>query len=156
VAPASFEFVIRVYFEDTDAGGVVFYANYLKFFERARTEWLRAIGFEQSQLTEDTGLMFAVRHTSVDYLRSARLDDALLVVSRIARLGGASVDFHQEAWRFTRTTEVAQQRELVATGRIKVACVRWERPPAGGNLHSRVLRPAAIPQSIKNALSAKP
>src|ERR1700750_1735509 len=98
-AEIGFTWPIRVYYEDTDAGGVVFYANYLKFFERARTEWLRSLGVEQRKFFEDTGLMFAVRRTSVEYLKTASLDDLLVVVSRVERLGGASGAFFQEGWR---------------------------------------------------------
>ena len=79
----TFTHPIRVYWEDTDAGGIVFYANYLKFFERARTEWLRALGIEQRNLKETSGGMFVVAETTVKYLRSARLDDQLQVTARL-------------------------------------------------------------------------
>jgi acyl-CoA thioester hydrolase len=75
----TFSWPVRVYYEDTDAGGVVYYANYLRFFERARTEWLRAIGFEQQLLRNEDGIVFAVRHVEIDYLKPAVLDDALQV-----------------------------------------------------------------------------
>ena len=127
---------IRVYYEDTDAGGIVFYANYLKFFERARTEWLRACGVDQNRLAEETGAMFIVRSTAVDYLAPARLDDVVRVVSRIERLGKASVDFAQEAWR---------DGTLLATGSIRIGCV--ERT---------ALRPAAIPPPVLAALRRGP
>src|ERR1700690_415696 len=95
----TFDWPLRVYYEDTDAGGIVFYANYLKFFERARTEWLRACGVDQSALATTSGLIFFVRGTTVDYLAPARLDDTVTIVSRIERLGRASVDFVQSAHR---------------------------------------------------------
>src|SRR5882757_6557251 len=95
----TFDWPLRVYYEDTDAGGIVFYANYLKFFERARTEWLRACGVDQNRLAAETGALFIVRSTSVDYRAPARLDDLVTVVSRIERIGRASVDFVQEAQR---------------------------------------------------------
>ena len=76
---------VRVYWEDTDAGGVVFYANYLKFMERARTEWLRSLGYEQDSLVEREGLLFAVRHVELDFRRPARLDDALRASSDVAK-----------------------------------------------------------------------
>ena len=123
---------IRVYYEDTDAGGIVFYANYLKFFERARTEWLRACGIDQNRLADETGAIFIVRSTAVDYRAPARLDDVVKVASRIERLGRASVDFAQEAWR---------DGTLLATGSIRVGCV--ERT---------ALRPAAIPPQALAAL----
>ena len=81
-----FEHPIRVYWEDTDAGGIVFYANYLKFFERARTEWLRALGIGQHALREETGGMFVVSETAVKYHRPAKLDDALWVTARVAEV----------------------------------------------------------------------
>ena len=90
---------MRVYYEDTDAGGIVFYANYLKFFERARTEWLRACGIDQRQLADDTDAIFVVRSTSLDYRAPARLDDTLAITSRPGRIGRASVEFAQEVVR---------------------------------------------------------
>ncbi|MGF6530691.1 MULTISPECIES: tol-pal system-associated acyl-CoA thioesterase [Paraburkholderia] len=131
-AGIGFIWPIRVYYEDTDAGGIVFYANYLKFFERARTEWLRACGVEQDRLVQETGALFIVRSTALDYLAPARLDDLVKIVSRPERIGRASVDFFQEAWR---------EGTLLATGTIRVGCV------------DRVtLRPAAIPASVLAAL----
>jgi acyl-CoA thioester hydrolase len=127
---------IRVYYEDTDAGGIVFYANYLKFFERARTEWLRACGVDQNRLAEETGAIFIVRSTAVDYRAPARLDDVITIISRIERLGRASVDFGQEAWR---------GGTLLATGSIRVGCV------------DRVaLRPSGIPPAVLDALRRGP
>ncbi|CAE6822887.1 tol-pal system-associated acyl-CoA thioesterase [Paraburkholderia domus] len=132
----SFTWPIRVYYEDTDAGGIVFYANYLKFFERARTEWLRASGVGQNRLADDTDAIFIVRSTAVDYRAPARLDDVVKVVSRIERLGRASVDFAQEAWR---------DGTLLATGSIRLGCV------------DRIaLRPAAIPPPVLAALRRGP
>jgi len=134
--PLIFEWPIRVYYEDTDAGGIVFYANYLKFFERARTEWLRACGIDQQRLAESDGIVFVVRRTSVDYSAPARLDDMIRVVSRIERLGRASVDFHQEAWR---------DDVLLASGDIRVASV------------DRVsIRPAGIPEPVLDGLRRGP
>jgi len=134
--PLTFEWPVRVYYEDTDAGGIVFYANYLKFFERARTEWLRACGIDQQRLADSNGIVFVVRRTSVDYSSPARLDDVIRVVSRIERLGRASVDFHQEAWR---------DGVLLASGDIRIASV---------NLAS--VRPAAIPDAVLDGLKRGP
>lgn len=131
-----FSWPIRVYYEDTDAGGIVFYTNYLKFFERARTEWLRACGIDQSRLVEETGALFIVSSTAVDYRVSARLDDLVTVNSRIERLGRASVDFVQEAWR---------DGTLLATGTIRVGCVG-----------RTTMRPAAIPPHVLAALRRGP
>ena len=116
---SNFTWTIRVYYEDTDAGGVVFYANYLKFFERARTEWLRAAGIGQFEMTENHGVMFVVKSTALDYHAPARLDNELKLTVVVEKLGRASVQFMQEAWR----TRADGTRELLATGRIKVGCV---------------------------------
>jgi acyl-CoA thioester hydrolase len=93
---APFQWKIRVYWEDTDAGGIVFYANYLKFFERARTEWLRSLGIGQQQLKETSGGMFVVAETSVRYLRPARLDDELIVTASLNECGRASMTIGQQ------------------------------------------------------------
>lgn len=135
-AELGFSWPVRVYYEDTDAGGIVFYANYLKYFERARTEWLRACGVNTRRLDEEAGLIFVVRGTAVDYSAPARLDDLLTIVSRIERLGRASVDFVQEAWRGD---------ELLATGSIRVACV-----------DRSAFKPAAFPPSVLDALHRGP
>ena len=127
-----FAWPARVYYEDTDSGGVVYYANYLKFFERARTEWLRAAGISQQALAESDGVMFVVRSAAIDYHATAKLDDELNVTVAVERLGRASVQFVQEAWRMTGT-----QRELLTTGRIKV-----------GSIDTSTLRPAAIPNHV--------
>src|SRR6476469_4645766 len=96
-ASALFQWPVRVYYEDTDTGGIVFYANYLKFFERARTEWLRAGGFNQSALAEAFGIIFVVMQTAVDYHAPARLDNELKLSVRVEKCGRASVEFFQEA-----------------------------------------------------------
>ena len=96
---STFRFPVRVYWEDTDAGGVVFYANYLKFFERARTEWLRSLGVGQQALREATGAIFIVAETQLRYIAPARLDDALLVLTKLAKVRAASVDIHQRVMR---------------------------------------------------------
>ena len=92
-----FSWPIRIYWEDTDAGGIVFYANYLKFFERARTEWLRSLGIEQHKLKESSGGMFVVADTSIRYARPARLDDELTVTASLLQSGRASMTIHQQA-----------------------------------------------------------
>ena len=130
----SFEFAIRVYWEDTDAGGIVFYANYLKFFERARTEWLRSLGIGQQDLRERTGGIFIVSETNVSYHRPARLDDELLVTARIETAGRASILLAQQALR-------ASDRELLAEGTIRI-----------GWVDAATLRPARIPANLLEAL----
>ena len=109
-----YRFSIRVYWEDTDAGGVVFYANYLKFFERARTEWLRALGFGQQRLKDDEGVMFVVSHTAVSYLKPARLDDELELTVSVRHAGRASFTIAQQAWC---------DGSLLAEGEIRIGCV---------------------------------
>lgn len=131
-APAAFRWPVRVYYEDTDAGGIVYYANYLKFFERCRTEWLRALGIDQLALARDAGLQFVVRSVSCDYLRPARLDDELDALARLERAGGASLLFAQELRRGD---------ELLAQARVKVACIDVNR-----------LAPAALPAALLAAL----
>jgi len=111
---APFRFTLRVYWEDTDAAGIVFYANYLKFFERARSEWLRSLGFEQERLRAESGVAFVVTETSVRYRRPARLDDVIAVTVEIRHRGQASLEVAQEAWRAD---------ELLAAGTIRIGCV---------------------------------
>lgn len=90
---------IRVYYEDTDLAGIVYYANYLKFIERARTEWVRGLGVDQGALKRDQGIVFAVRRVEADYLRPARFDDLLTVTTRLLALGGARIELEQEVRR---------------------------------------------------------
>ncbi len=124
---------VRVYWEDTDAGGVVFYANYLKFFERARTEWLRALGFGQQRMKDEQGVMFVVAHTAVNYLRPARLDDELDLTVCVREAGRVSMTLAQQAWCGER---------LLAEGDIRIGCV-----DAG------TFRPARIPNAILECLN---
>ncbi|ALU88253.1 4-hydroxybenzoyl-CoA thioesterase [Herbaspirillum rubrisubalbicans] len=125
-ASSPFDWNIRVYYEDTDTGGVVFYANYLKFFERARTEWLRSFGFQQQHLAETTGAIFVVKNTSVDYLAPARLDDELRLTVVVEKFRNASMQFIQEAWRLPSGdggTACDGEPRLLARGSITVVCV---------------------------------
>ena len=114
-APAAhFRHPVRVYWEDTDAGGIVFYANYLKFFERARTEWLRALGHSQQEMVDATGCMFVVQDTHVRYISPARLDDMLVITVDVKERGKASLRIAQQAWCGDR---------LLAEGEIRIGCV---------------------------------
>jgi acyl-CoA thioester hydrolase len=113
----TFRFSLRVYWEDTDAGGVVYYANYLKFFERARTEWLRSRGFAQQRLRDEAGLLFVVADARVRYLRPARLDDTLAVTVALHEAQRATLALAQQAWRGDT---------LLADGVIRVGCVDAE------------------------------
>ncbi|MDR2015773.1 MAG: tol-pal system-associated acyl-CoA thioesterase [Azoarcus sp.] len=117
---ATFSLPVRIYYEDTDAGGVVYYANYLRFCERARSEWLRALGFGQQQLLAAGGPLFVVRSVRADYLAPARLDDSLTVVSTIHNLKNVSVLFLQRIFREDRllfTAEVKIVSVSLASGR---------------------------------------
>ena len=125
---------LRVYWEDTDAGGVVFYANYLKFFERARTEWLRSLGIEQSVLQAQTGAIFVVAEVQLRYLASARLDDLIQVTVKVVAQRQASLQLEQQAWRGDT---------LLAQGLIRVGCVQ-----------AASLRPRRMPEQVLAALGA--
>ena len=128
-----FEHPIRVYWEDTDAGGIVFYANYLKFFERARTEWLRALGVGQQALRQETGGMFVVSETSIKYHRPAQLDDLLRVTAQLAEPGRASLVIAQQAWR---------GETLLCEGTIRI-----------GWVDAASMKPARIPSSVLERLT---
>jgi len=107
-----FSVKVRVYYEDTDVAGVVYYVNYLKFMERARTEWLRHLGFDQVKLSADPGVIFAVRSAYVDYLRPARLDDLLEATLSVTRSGSASITFAQE---------IRRDDVVLCRGEVKIA-----------------------------------
>ena len=97
--PNAFSIPVRIYYEDTDAGGVVYYANYLKFFERCRTEWMRQVGHDQSQLATEAGIAFMARKASCEYLKPARLDDQLTVGLEVEKLTRVRVVFRQHVRR---------------------------------------------------------
>jgi acyl-CoA thioester hydrolase len=126
---------VRVYYEDTDAGGVVYYANYLKFMERARTEWLRALGYEQDELIRQQSVLFAVRHISVDYQRPGRFNDQLLVSARLVRCGHASITMEQSIIR-------EHDKAVLCSGVVKIA-----------SLDARSFRPCAIPEALRRSLT---
>jgi acyl-CoA thioester hydrolase len=131
--PVLFRHALRVYWEDTDAGGVVFYANYLKFFERARTEWLRHLGLGQQTLRETTGAIFVVTDTQVRFLAPARLDDLLHITVVLRNHGAASMRIHQQAWR---------DEALLAEGDIRIGCVDQES-----------FRPRRVPNEVHNLIT---
>jgi len=112
-----FRWPVRVYYEDTDSGGVVYYANYLKYMERARTEWLRGLGFEQDQLASDAGVLFAVRSAKVDFVSPARFNDLLEVSVRMAEQKKASITFEQGVF------DSRQPEQALCSGVIRVACI---------------------------------
>jgi acyl-CoA thioester hydrolase len=129
-------FSLRVYYEDTDAGGIVYYANYLKFFERARTEWLRELGINQVTFLEQN-IGFVVRKVEMSNIASAKLDDLLTVNSTITTLKRASLMFYQEITN--------QEQQVICTANIQVACVNFQSPDA------KNAKPVAIPESILGA-----
>lgn len=133
---ATFTFPIRIYWEDTDAGGIVFYANYLKFFERARTEWLRSLGVEQQSLKDKSGGMFVVSETQIKYFSPARLDDLLEVTAQTSETGRASLVLFQQAWHLDNG-----QRKLLSEGTIRI-----------GWVDSQTMKPGRIPAQILEAL----
>jgi acyl-CoA thioester hydrolase len=128
-------FAIRVYYEDTDAAGIVYHSNYLKYAERARTEWLRALGVEHRRWREETGLVFVVKRCEIDYRRPARLDDMLDVATRVLQLSGATVIAEQVVWL---------EEEEVARLKLVIACI-------DGNG-----RPARLPKDLRAAMAAAP
>ena len=138
----SFEFPIRVYWEDTDAGGIVFYANYLKFMERGRTEWLRSLGVEQRKLKEATGGQFVVSETQLKYHRPSRLDDELLVTAELRQLGTASLIIGQRVLSKTEQERTgASAPVLLCEGTIRI-----------GWVDASTLRPSRIPAQVTGTL----
>jgi acyl-CoA thioester hydrolase len=127
-SPPSYRHAYSVYWEDTDAGGVVYYANYLKFMERCRTEWLRALGIDQQRLRAERHMQFVVANVAVDFLRPAVLHDEILVTAELERLGGATIHFKQTIMR-------GAEQLIDATARV--AC-----------LDSDTLKPRAIPKDL--------
>ena len=125
---------VRVYYEDTDSGGVVYYANYLKFMERARTEWLRQLGFEQDELIQKDAVIFAVRSVQVDYLLPARFNDELSVSANLIEQGRASLTIQQSISRIADNI-------LLCRGSVKIVSLRADS-----------FKPCAIPENIKQQL----
>jgi acyl-CoA thioester hydrolase len=126
----AFSFPVRIYWEDTDAGGIVYYANYLKFMERARTEWLRSLGVEQEALQSEQGLMFVVVHADVSFRRPARYGDSLHVSCTLDERTRASMTFRQQVVRESTS-------ELLVEGLIRVAC-----------LDASKLKPRGLPEIV--------
>jgi acyl-CoA thioester hydrolase len=129
-----FSWPVRVYYEDTDAGGVVYYANYLRYLERARTEMLRAIGFEQDKLARENNIIFIVRKVIIDYLKPAIFNEALTVNAKIAGLRKASMLFEQTIFN--------NQNELLCQAEIRIACI-----------NNKTMKPVSIPEFIISELA---
>jgi len=136
-----FRWPARVYWEDTDGGGIVYYANYLRFLERARTEWLRARGHSQLQLARDRGIVFAVVSLAVDYRAPARLDDELQITCEPSCDGAASLRFAQ---RIYRAPGAGRAPQLLLEASLRVACV-----------DARTMRPQRLPEFLAGALAAE-
>ncbi len=134
IGTAVFEFPVRVYYEDTDASGVVYHANYLRWFERARTEWLRTLQLGQERLREELGAVFTVASMEIVYRRPARLDDLLQVETRVASIKRASLVFEQSLLR-------SADAELLATVAVRIGCVSFAD-----------FRPIAIPAPMQSAI----
>ena len=134
---------VRVYYEDTDSGGVVYHANYMKFMERARSEWLRSQGFEQDELAERHGVIFAVRAISLRYLLPARFNDLLQVSVSLLRRGRASLDFRQQVLRETGRGTGDPAATVLCSGSVSIAC-----------LDSATLRPRRLPQHLLTEIAS--
>ena len=135
----AFHLPVRVYYEDTDAAGVVYYASYLKFIERGRTEWLRELGYEQTRLAQDMGIAFAVRSMTAEYFKPARLDDQLNVCTSMLSLGRAQLVFEQK---------VERDDELLFSANIRVACFDPLR-------HKATAMPKALHEKFKALIGKK-
>jgi len=128
----NFSWPIRVYYEDTDGGGVVYHANYLRFCERARTEWLRSLGYEQTDLRTEFDMVFVVRRAVLQYLRPARFNDALTVEARLVKTGRSLLVFEQVVWR---------GEEKLVEAQVEVVCV-----------HAGQFKPMAIPEQVRKRI----
>jgi len=137
-----FTLPIRIYWEDTDAGGIVYYANYFKFFERTRTEWLRHLGVEQGKLLAGENCMFVVSESNAKYHHPARIDDLLTITLHVKHQGQASLTLIQDAWLQDKVAPA--QRTLVCESTVRLACVQASN-----------MRPCKIPLSLAELLSAK-
>ncbi len=127
-----FSWAVRVYYEDTDAGGVVFYANYLKYLERARTEYLRALGYEQDELMTQAGVIFAVRSLQIEYIKSARFNQMVQVSAKIKNIKKASLEFAQQ---------ITHDEQLLVTADVRIACLDVD-----------TMKPKAIPDYLLEQL----
>jgi acyl-CoA thioester hydrolase len=127
-----FQWPVRVYYEDTDAGGVVYYANYLRFMERARSEWLRSMGFEQSMLAAEHRVLFVVRAVNIDYLKPSRFDDSLQVTVEVVNVGGSRIRFLQR---------VLRGNEEIVRADVDVVCV-----------NTGTFRPARVPREMRTTI----
>ena len=132
VSSLSFKWLVRIYFEDTDSGGVVYHANYLKFMERARTEWLRSIKLDQATLKKKNKIMFVVAKVDIDYKKPARFNDELEVETIVNKIGASKVSL---------TQNISKNSQLYTSAKVSIAC-----------LHSDTFKPQRIPKLIKQQM----
>ena len=145
--PNAFTIPVRIYYEDTDAGGVVYYANYLKFLERCRTEWLRSLGYEQAELLREAGIAFVVRNVNLEYLKPARLDDLLTVSVEIEKISRSQLFFRQH---IRRSNPLApEEQEELLNGQIQIVCV-------GVNAATGQMKVTSIPAAMRAQLETIP
>ena len=137
---------LRVYYEDTDAGGVVYHSQYLNFMERARTELLRELDYDQDVLRTELGILFVVRSVQLDYLKAARFNELLEVSTSVAKMARASVIFQQDIWRHQKDSNTSMNKpsEHLTSALVKVACV-----------DATSFKPKALPIPIKGALNSE-
>ena len=133
-----FQWPIRIYYEDTDSGGVVYYANYLKFMERARTEWLRSLSFEQDELIRENGVIFAVKNVEIDYKIAARFNDSLIVTTNVTKISGASIELKQIITRDYKNKSIT-----ICEANIKIVC-----------LLAHSFTPTALPEKLKTIIDS--
>ena len=139
--PTTFTCPVRIYYEDTDAGGGVYYANYLKYLERCRTEWLRSAGYRQAELLRDPGIAFVVRRLTVEYLQPARLDDELIVSLEVERISRAQIFFRQDIRRAGAGVDGSSPELIHAS--VHIACV-----------HAGQMKAVSIPAILRNKMEA--
>ena len=128
----SFKWRVRIYFEDTDSGGVVYHSNYLKFMERARTEWLRSLHLNQAELKKKDKIMFVVAKVNIDYKKAARFNDELDIVTSVDNIGASKVDL---------TQNIMKNSDLYTSAKVNIACI-----------HSETFKPQRIPKLIKQQM----
>ena len=130
----TFSFPVRIYFEDTDSGGVVYHSNYLKFMERARTEWLRSIGIDQRHLKHEELIMFVVHRIDIQYKLPARFNDDLVVKSELLEIGSSKIEFRQMIYR---------DAEMLIDAHVDIACIDSEK-----------FKPVRIPSTVKQTMES--
>jgi acyl-CoA thioester hydrolase len=130
----TFSFPVRIYFEDTDSGGVVYHSNYLKFMERARTEWLRSVGIDQHHLKYHAHIMFVVHRIDIQYKLPARFNDDLVVKSELLEIGSSKIEFRQMIYR---------DEEMLIDANVDIACINSEK-----------FKPVRIPSTVKQTMES--